>query len=66
MLYIGSSFLAIRDMHEIWLVGRNSTIFYGESVPKIFVALPWINMFILFCKYFFTAKLAKLPKKCPM
>jgi hypothetical protein len=39
MLYIGSVFLAIRDMHEIWLVSRNSTIFYGESVPEIFVAL---------------------------
>jgi hypothetical protein len=40
MLYIGPVFLDIRDMHEIWLVSKNSTIFYGESIPKIFVALP--------------------------
>jgi hypothetical protein len=67
MLYIGSCFF---DMHKIWLVSKNTTIFYSESVPKIFVALPSrereINTFILFCKYFFTVKLAKPPKKGPM
>ncbi len=59
-------FLAIQDMDEIRLVSKNSTIFYGESFPKIFVALPQINMFVLFCKYFFTVKLAKPPKNGPM
>jgi hypothetical protein len=40
MLYIGSVFSAIRDMHEIQLISRNSSLFYGESIPRFFVALP--------------------------